>query len=80
MKYGEVVQNLAGRGGNWKFYKENFRFLRQAQHASFPCGVIHWELQMQAQHSFKQKAVANCVWMLVVKIVLLKKLLVSLSV
>ena len=54
MKYGEVVQDLAARGGNWKFYDENFRFLRQAQPASFPWGVIHWELWMRAQHSFKK--------------------------
>jgi len=26
MKYGEVVQDLAARGGNCKFYDENFRF------------------------------------------------------
>ena len=55
MKYGEVVQDLAVRGGNWKFYDENFRFLRQAQPASFPWGVTHWELWMRAQHSVKQQ-------------------------
>ena len=55
MKYGEVVQDLAARGGNWKFYDENFRFLRQTQPASFPWGVIHWELWMRAQHSFKKQ-------------------------
>ena len=55
MKYGEVVQDLAARGVNWKFYDENFRFLRQAQPASFPWGVTHWELWMRAQHSVKQQ-------------------------
>ena len=55
MKYGEVVQDLEARGGNWKFYDENFRFLRQVQPASFPWGVIHWELWMQAQHSVKKQ-------------------------
>ncbi|XP_067026129.1 uncharacterized protein [Acropora muricata] len=54
MKYGKVVRDLAARGGNWKFYDENFLFLRQAQPASFPWGVIHWELWMRAQHSFKK--------------------------
>ena len=44
MKYGEVVQDLAARGGNWKFYDENVPFLRQGQPASFPWGLIHWEL------------------------------------
>ena len=56
MKYWEVVQDLAARGGNWKFYDENFRFLRQAQPASFPWGVIHWELWMRAQHSLKKQS------------------------
>lgn len=28
MKYGEVVQDLVVRGGNWKFQDENFCFLR----------------------------------------------------
>ena len=34
MKYGEIIQGLEGRGHNWKFYDENFRFLRQAHHTS----------------------------------------------
>ena len=54
MKYGELVQDLAARGGNWRFYDENFRFLRQTQPASFPWGVIDWELWMQAIQSFKK--------------------------
>ena len=49
MKYGEIVQDLAARGFNWKFYDENFRYLRQSQHASLPWGVIHWELWLRAQ-------------------------------
>ena len=55
MKYGEVVQDLAARGHNWKFYDENFRFLRQSQPASFPWGVIHWELWMRSQTSVLRK-------------------------
>ena len=51
MKYGEIVQDLAGRGFNWKFYDENFRYLRQSQHASLPWGAIHWELWLRAQSS-----------------------------
>ena len=35
MKYGEVVQDLANRGHNWKFYGENVRFMRQSQTTSF---------------------------------------------
>ena len=56
MKYGEVVQDLAARGGNWKFFDDNFHFLRQSQPASFLWGVIHWELWMRAQHSLKKQA------------------------
>lgn len=55
MKYGEVVQDLAARGFYWKFYDENFRFLTQAQPASFPWGSIHWELWLRAQHSTVKK-------------------------
>lgn len=55
MKYGEVVQDLAARGFYWKFYDENFRFLTQAQPASFPWGSIHWELWLHAKHSTVKK-------------------------
>ena len=55
MKNGEVVQDLAARSHNWKFYDENFRFLRQSQPASFPWGVIHWELWMHSQPSVVRK-------------------------
>lgn len=55
VKYGEVVQDLAARSGNWRFYDENFRFLRQTQPASFPWGVIHWELWMRALQSFEKQ-------------------------
>ena len=44
MKYGEIIQDLAGRGHNWKFYDENFRFLRQAHHAALPWDRMHGEL------------------------------------
>ena len=54
MKYGEKVQDLAARGVNWKSYDENFRFLRQAQPVSFPWGLIHRELWIRAQHSFRK--------------------------
>ena len=49
MKYAEVVQDLAARGSNWKFYDENFRFLRQSQPQVFTWGCTHWELWMRSQ-------------------------------
>ena len=30
MKYGDVIQDLASRSHDWKFYDENFRFMRQS--------------------------------------------------
>ena len=41
MKYGATIQDLAARGHNWRFYDENFRFLRQSQATSLPWGNIH---------------------------------------
>ena len=31
MKYGEVIQSLTAKGGNWRYYDNNFGFLRQSQ-------------------------------------------------
>lgn len=49
MKYGEIIQDLASRGQNWKFYDENFRFLRQSNPTLYPWGNIQRELWLQAQ-------------------------------
>ena len=38
MKYGSTIQDLAARGLSWRFYDENFRFLRQTPATSFPWG------------------------------------------
>ena len=49
MKYGSTIQDLAARGHNWRFYDENFRFLRQTPATSLPWGTIHWELWLRSQ-------------------------------
>ena len=49
MKYGSTIQDLAARGHNWRFYDENFRFLRQSPSTSLPWGNIHWELWLCSQ-------------------------------
>ena len=54
MKYGEIIQDLAGRGHNWKFYDENFRFLRQTHHAALPWDQIHGELWLKSQVSLRR--------------------------
>ena len=51
MKYGATVQDLAIRGHNWRFYDENFRYLRQTQASSLPWESIHWELWLHSQNN-----------------------------
>ena len=51
MKYGQTIQDLASRGQNWRFYDENFRFLRQTQHSLVPWRSIHGELWLRSQYS-----------------------------
>ena len=51
MKYGTTVQDLAIRGHNWRFYDENFRYLRQTQASSLPWESIHWELWLRSQNN-----------------------------
>ena len=41
MKYGQTIRDLALHGQNWRFYDENFRFLRQTQCSLVPWGSIH---------------------------------------
>ena len=54
MKYGEIIQDLAGRGHNWTFYDENFRFLRQAHRAALAWDRIHGELWLKSQVSLRR--------------------------
>ena len=49
MEYGSTIQHLFARGHNWRFYDENFRFLRQSPSTSLPWGTIHWELWLRSQ-------------------------------
>lgn len=49
MKYGDVIQDLASRSHNWKFYDENFRFMRQSQPEAYPWGTVQWELWLRSQ-------------------------------
>jgi hypothetical protein len=51
MKYGQTIRDLALRGQNWRFYDENFRFLRQTQCSLVPWGSIHSELLLRSQYS-----------------------------
>ena len=51
MKYSETVRDLAAKNAHWRYYDENFRFLRQK--TLFSWDQIHWELWLQAHHMTK---------------------------
>ena len=55
MKYGSTILDLPERGHNWRFYDENFRFLRQAPATSLPWGTIYWELWLHSQTTVSAK-------------------------
>ena len=56
MKYGDIVQDLADRGHNWRFYDEKFCFLRQNERSALPWGNVHWELWLRSQYSTNKPA------------------------
>ena len=53
MKYGEIVRDLAAKPGDWIFYDEQFRYMRQSQPDLYPWDGIHWELWLKAATSFR---------------------------
>jgi len=48
MKYCGIVRDLANKQGNWRWYDEQFRFLRPSKPKSFPWDNVHWELWFQS--------------------------------
>ena len=54
VKYGQIVQDLAGRGHNWKFYDDNCCFLRQAHGVALSWDRIHGELWLKSQVSLRR--------------------------
>ena len=57
MKYSETVWDLEAKNVPWRYYDENFRFLRQK--TLFPWDQIHWELWLQAHHMQKPAPVVS---------------------
>ena len=43
MKYCEVVRDLASKGGDWHWYDEQFRYVRQSAPEQYPWDRIHWD-------------------------------------
>ncbi|XP_078363440.1 uncharacterized protein LOC144647516 [Oculina patagonica] len=48
MKYSATVRDLAAKNAHWRYYDENFRYLRQK--SLFPWDEMQWELWLQAHH------------------------------
>ena len=57
MKYRATVRDLAAKNANWRYYDENFRYLRQK--SLFPWEEIHWELWLQAHHMTSSSSQGN---------------------
>ena len=57
MKYSATVRDLAAKNAHWRYYDENFRYLRQK--SLFPWDEVHWELWLQAHHMTKLSSSNN---------------------
>ena len=51
MEYSATVRDLAAKNAHWRYYDENFRYLRQK--TLFPWDEVHWEEWLQAHHMTK---------------------------
>ena len=51
----ETMHDIATRGGDWNYYDERFRYLRQGNPSKYPWGVVHWELWHRAM-TFRAKS------------------------
>ena len=54
MKYCEVVRDIALSNGDWLWYDEQFRYLRQSAPDKYPWDQIHWELWLRASANFRR--------------------------
>ena len=57
MKYMSIVRDLALRSGNWRYYDESFRKLREVE--TLPWGQIHSEIWLRAHNVAKPGMQAN---------------------
>ena len=53
MKYCETVRDIAAKPGDWLYYDEQFRFIRQSAPDQYPWDAIHWELWLKAVTNFR---------------------------
>ena len=57
MKYMSIVRDLASRSGNWRFYQESFRKLREID--PLPWGRTYSEMWLRAHKVLKPGPQAN---------------------
>ena len=50
LKYCKVVRDIAKKSGNWRYYDQQFCYLRQTNQKKFPWARVMWELWNQAIH------------------------------
>ena len=53
MKYCKTVRDIAAKPGDWLYYDEQFRFIRQSAPDQYPWDAIHWELWLKAVTNFR---------------------------
>ena len=54
MKYCEIVRDIAAKLGDWLFYDEQFRLLRQNAPSKYPWDAVHWELWLRVTFRGRQ--------------------------
>ena len=54
MTYCKVVCDLALKAGDWHWYDEQFRYLRQLAPDQYPWDQIQWELWLWASNPFRK--------------------------
>ena len=55
MKYSEIVRDISSNPGDWYFYHEQFRYIRQSAPDKYPWDTVHWELRIKAVINFRAK-------------------------
>ena len=57
MKYSEIIRDISTKPGDWYFYDQQFRYIRQSapDHGQYPCDTIYWELWLQAVINLRAK-------------------------
>ena len=55
MKYCAIARDIAAKPGDWLYYDEQFRFIRQSAPAQYPWDAIYWELRLKAVTNFRPK-------------------------